>query len=292
MALSMTGYGRGINTDSEYTVTVDLKSVNHRYLELFFKLPRPYGFLEDRLRREIASRISRGKLEITVQVDRTVPETIQVTLNKPLLDSYMKAIEEIKTRYQPEGTVNIESLLNLPDVFSIVKPEEDQERLSGLAVAAITEALDSLIAMRRNEGNGLCRDIREKLDYLEQLRTSLLEWAPQIVLHYQERLIKRVHELTGGLELDPNRITNEVAIFADKSDITEELVRIDSHLRQFAGLLKLSEPTGRRLDFLIQELNREINTIGSKASDLKAAQIVIAFKAELEKIREQIQNIE
>lgn len=292
MALSMTGYGRGVVSTPDYTVTIDLKSVNHRYLELYFKIPKTYSFLEDKLRREISGKISRGKIEVSLTIEKSSLEEAQVKLNKPLVASYLKAVQELKSDYAISGEVDLKTVTQLADIFEITQPEEDLELLNGIAVEALNEALRALIQTRQTEGRGLAVDIQAKLGILEQFRLELQVLAPNVVAGYQERLTRRIQELTGGVELDPGRLAMEVAIFADKSDITEELVRIESHLRQFSEILDAGEAIGRRLDFLIQELNREINTVGSKANDLKIAQIVINFKAELEKIREQIQNIE
>lgn len=292
MALSMTGYGRGVVTAQDYTVTIDLKSINHRYLELYFKIPKIYAFLEDRLRRQISAQISRGKVEISITIEKLTPAEARVELNQSLLSSYLMAIQELKNKYGIGGEADLKTVLSLPELFKTTQPEEDQEILAVTAGEALDAALKSLVANRKLEGEGLCRDIQSKLTVLENYRLTLLELAPKVVTTYQERLTKRIQELTGGVEIDPNRLATEVAIFADKSDITEESVRIQSHLKQFMQFLGSMEPIGRRLDFLVQELNREINTVGSKANDTNIAQLVINFKAELEKIREQIQNIE
>ena len=292
MALSMTGYGRGVGTTSDYTITIDLKAVNHRYLELYFKIPKAYAFLEDRLRREIASRISRGKLEIVVQVEKTVPEDTQIELNQNLAASYLKAINELQRQFTLTGTLSIESFINLPNLFNLIQTPDAQEQIEEIALIALGQALTALLKMRQAEGEGLINNIRLKLNTLAEFRELLLDFTPEVVRNYQERLERRVQELGAGIEIDPNRLATEIAIFADKSDITEELVRIESHLKQFINGLKVDEPIGRKLDFIIQELNREINTVGSKANDLRISQTVIDFKVELEKIREQIQNIE
>ena len=292
MALSMTGYGRGVGTTSDYMITIDLKAVNHRYLELYFKIPKAYAFLEDRLRREIASRISRGKLEIVVQVEKTVPEDTQIELNQNLAASYLKAINELQRQFTLTGTLSIESFINLPNLFNLIQTPDAQEQIEEIALIALGQALTALLKMRQAEGEGLIDNIRLKLNILAEFRELLLDFTPEVVKNYQERLERRIQELSAGIEIDPNRLATEIAIFADKSDITEELVRIESHLKQFLNGLKVDEPIGRKLDFIIQELNREINTVGSKANDLRISQTVIDFKVELEKIREQIQNIE
>jgi uncharacterized protein (TIGR00255 family) len=288
----MTGYGRGVFSTEEYSITIDLKSINHRYLELYFKIPKAYQFLEDKLRREIAGKISRGKVEISLLIENLSPAEVRVELNQSIITSYLKAIRELQSNYAIAGEVDISTFISLPEIFKTLQPEEDQERLVQIVGQALDMALKSLVANRRLEGDGLCQDIRNKLQTLDKYRVGLLGLASQVVATYQEKLTKRIQELTSGVDIDPNRLATEVAIFADKSDITEETVRIESHLKQFQQIFDSNEPIGRRMDFLIQELNREINTVGSKASDINIAQLVINFKAELEKIREQIQNIE
>lgn len=292
MALSMTGYGRGIKATPAYSMTIDIKSINHRYLEMYFKIPRAYSFIEDKLRRELATKVSRGKIEVTVTIEKFLSEEVLVKLNRPLLTSYFKAIDELTTEFNIQGKPDLNTILNLPDVTQTVQPTEDQEQLEILAGEVFSEAIDSLLKMRRTEGRQLVVDLQERLANLNEFRQKLAELAPEMVSDYRIRLTKRIQELTDGIEVDPNRLATEVAIFADKSDINEELVRIESHLHQFQKTLNLDEPIGRKLDFMVQELNREVNTIGSKANDLKIAQLVIQFKSELEKIREQIQNIE
>ncbi len=292
MALSMTGYGRGTKSTSAYSVTIDIKSINHRYLEMSFKMPRIYSVLEDKLRRDLAAKLSRGKIEVIVSIEKFLSEEVLVKLNRPLLISYFKAIDELITDYNLQGRPDLTTVLNLPEIMQTVQPAEDQEQLEVLAGEVLNEAIDNLLKMRRLEGGQLAGDLQDKLECLNEFREQLAELSPEMVSEYRIRLTKRIQELTEGIEVDPNRIAAEVAIFADKSDINEELVRIESHLHQFHKTLDLNEPIGRKLDFVVQELNREINTIGSKGNDLKIAQIVIQFKSELEKIREQIQNIE
>lgn len=292
MARSMTGYGRGIKANPAYSITIDLKAVNHRYLELYFKIPRAYSFIEDKLRRHLTSRLSRGKIEVTVTIEKLLSDEILVELNRPLLNSYFKAIDELTTEFNIKGKPDLTTILNLPDAMRTVQPAEDQEQIGALAEEVLNKAIDNLLKMRYTEGSQLALDLEDKLASLSELWRQLSEFAPEMVTDYRLRLAKRIQELTEGVEVDPNRLATEVAIFADKSDINEELVRIESHIHQFRKTLDLNEPVGRKLDFIVQELNREINTIGSKANDLRISQIVIQFKSELEKIREQIQNIE
>ncbi|MGD8400788.1 MAG: YicC/YloC family endoribonuclease [Bacillota bacterium] len=292
MLYSMTGYGRGFHTTAEYHITVDIKSVNHRYLDLYFKVPKAYVFLEDRLRRIITGKINRGKLDITINIEKTATPEARVELNRPLISAYLAAIRELQSGYQLPGELNIQSLLSLPDLFITMQPEEDQEQLTLAVSQALEPALTFLLQMREAEGRQLVADLKQKLSLLRQYYQSLTEAAPLVVTSYREKLTKRLNELAGEVDFDPNRLAQEIAIFADRSDISEELARVESHLQQFLTTLEITGPAGRKLDFLIQELNREINTIGSKANDLQIAQIVIDFKTELEKLREQIQNLE
>jgi uncharacterized protein (TIGR00255 family) len=288
----MTGYGRGSQTTALYNVTIDVKSVNHRYLDIYFKITKNFGFLEERLRRVINGKISRGKLDITLNIERMAAPEVRVELNRPLLAAYLAAIREMQSAYQLQGVVDIQAVLALPDVLSPGQPEEDQDQLTAAAGQALEQALAALIRMRQAEGEQLVNDLQQKLTVMCQYYSDLTRAAPLVVTGYREKLAKRVQELAGEIDLDPQRLAAEVAIFADRSDISEELARLESHLRQFTETLNLDGPVGRKLDFLIQELNREINTIGSKANDLQIARIVINFKTELEKLREQIQNLE
>lgn len=292
LALSMTGYGRGIKSSPAYSITIDIKSINHRYCEMYFKIPRIYSFLEDKLRRDLLAKISRGKIEVIVTIEKFLSEDVLVKLNRPLLTSYFKAIKELTTDFKVQGEPDLTTILSLPDIMQTIQPAEDQEQLESLAGEVLCEAINNLLAMRRLEGGQLARNLQDKINNLNGFRNQLADFSPEMVLEYRTRLVKRIQELTEGIDVDPNRLATEVAIFADKSDINEELVRIESHLQQVYKTLDLDESIGRKLDFIIQELNREINTIGSKSNDLKISQIVILFKSELEKIREQIQNIE
>ena len=292
LANSMTGFGRGAYTSDEYNITIDIKSVNHRYLDIYFKVSKAYAFLEEKLRREITGKIARGKLDIAINIERIATPEVQVELNRPLVQAYLAAFEEMKSAYQLQGDVCVQSLITLPDIFVTTSPEEDQEKLGQAVVIALNQALAMMTRMREAEGRQLVADLLQKLAVLREYYGEIATLAPSVVISYKEKLAKRVQELAGDIEIDPGRLALEVAIFADRSDISEELTRLESHLQQFQETLELSEPIGRKLDFLVQELNREINTIGSKANDLQIAQIVINFKAELEKIREQIQNLE
>ena len=221
MALSMTGYGRGINSRDEYSITVDLKSINHRYLELYFRIPKAYYFLEDRLRRDISSKISRGKLEVTLNIERYNPVESRVELDKALLESYITAIQGMKGEFKLKGKLTLASIINLPNIFKLNQPEEDQDKLFTVAGAALKEALNSLLEARTVEGDNISKDLQTRIASLEKWRTELLTVAPEVVVSYQEKLAQRIKELIGGLEIDPGRLAMEIAIFADKADISE-----------------------------------------------------------------------
>lgn len=288
----MTGYGRGVKTTADYCITIDVKSVNHRYLDINFRIPKNYAYLEDKLRRDLSQFVSRGKIDVSVNIDSFLNDRIEIKLNHSVISAYLSSVAELKEIYSIPGELDLQTIVKLPEVFEETQLEEDQETVIQIASDALAEAMTTLLTMRRREGQKLAEDFMQRIIVLGGLRQRLVELAPTVVELYRERLIKRIQDLTSGIDVDPNRIATEVAIFAERSDINEELVRIESHLQQFTHALNLQEPIGRKLDFLIQELNREINTIGSKANDLQMAQIVIEFKAELEKLREQVQNIE
>jgi len=288
----MTGYGRGVKTTADYSITIDVKSVNHRYLDINFRIPKNYAYLEDKLRRDLSQFVSRGKIDVSVNIESFINNRTQIKLNHSVITAYLASAAELKGIYAIPGELDLPTIVRLPEVFELTPVEEDQETVSQIASEALAEAMAILLAMRRREGQKLVEDFMQRINILSNLRHQITELAPSVVELYRERLTKRIQDLTGGIEVDPNRVAMEVAIFAERSDINEELVRIASHLQQFTHALNLDEPIGRKLDFLIQELNREINTIGSKANDLQISQIVIEFKAELEKLREQVQNIE
>ncbi len=288
----MTGYGRGVKTTADYSITIDVKSVNHRYLDINFRIPKNYAYLEDKLRRDLSQFVSRGKIDVSVNIESFINNRTQIKLNHSVITAYLTSAAELKGIYAIPGELDLPTIVRLPEVFELTPVEEDQETVSQIASEALAEAMAILLAMRRREGQKLVEDFMQRINILSNLRHQITELAPSVVELYRERLTKRIQDLTGGIEVDPNRVAMEVAIFAERSDINEELVRIASHLQQFTHALNLDEPIGRKLDFLIQELNREINTIGSKANDLQISQIVIEFKAELEKLREQVQNIE
>lgn len=292
MALSMTGFGRGEYSSSFYKVRVEIRSVDHRYLDLSFRIPRAYLILEDKLRTVLNESLSRGKVDVTVTIEPSLESEKKVDVDWGLADGYVNAINAIKERYGLAGELSLESLLTMPDVIRPAENEQDLEVLWEAVRPALTEAIEALLATRKREGAAMAADIDNRLTAISALTAQMTERAPVVIEAYRSRLEKRLAELTLDVMADPARIATEVALFADRSNIDEELTRLQSHLSQARDLLKSKESIGRRFDFLLQELNRESNTIGSKANDLALSNIVIEVKSELEKIREQIQNIE
>lgn len=292
MALSMTGFGRGEYSNSFYKVRVEIRSVNHRYLDLSFRIPRAYLILEDKLRTVLNESLSRGKVDVTVTIEPSLESEKKVDVDWGLADGYVNAINAIKERYGLAGELSLESLLTMSDVIRPAENEQDLEVLWEAVRPALTEAIEALLATRKREGAAMAADIDNRLTAISALTAQMTERAPVVIEAYRSRLEKRLAELTLDVMADPARIATEVALFADRSNIDEELTRLQSHLSQARDLLKSKESIGRRFDFLLQELNRESNTIGSKANDLALSNIVIEVKSELEKIREQIQNIE
>ncbi len=288
----MTGFGQGEAANNEYRINLSIKAINHRYLEIYCKIPRNFSFLEEGIRRELGKRLSRGKIEVLLEIKKFTSNDNLVEPNTPLAASYLKSLRDLQEKLSISGKIEITALLSLPEVFTVTAPAENIELLETATQTALEQAVVQLLEMRTAEGRNLTVNLTERIAFLEKQYLELQKIAPLVVGLYQEKLTKRVAELTQGIEIDPHRLAMEVALFADKADISEELTRIKSHLQQFVNILVTDKSIGRKLDFLIQELNREINTISSKANDLKIAQIVIDFKTELEKIREQIQNIE
>jgi len=292
----MTGYGRSRQTVNGRDITVEVRSVNNRYLDCSVKMPRAYIFAEDALKALVQKSISRGKVDVFVSVEAMGAEETVVTVNEPLARSYMAALKKLME--MPEGGGRVKGnyyateLARMPDVLTVSKAEEDLESLSADLCAVAGEALDAHAAMRAVEGQKLAEDILGRLDAIEAITARVEERSPQTVAEYREKLLARMQEVLQSTTIDESRILTEAAIFADKVAVDEETVRLRSHLGQLREMLQGGVPVGRKLDFLIQEVNRESNTIGSKCCDLQIARDVVELKAEIEKIREQVQNIE
>lgn len=289
MVLSMTGFGTGV-AEGEKRVTVEMKSVNHRYLDLFIRMPKGYLMLEDVVRREVSQRLHRGRIEVFVSIEDFEDKPRNVKIDWGLVRGYEAALRELERAlhisYRAEG----EHIIRQPDV--LVAEEVGADVVEPLLKEALQKAIDSLISMRIAEGGNLAGDLRQRIQVLRNMSSEIRARVPQVVESYKDKLSQRIAELLQGVVVDEERLAMEVALFADRSNITEEIVRIGSHLDQFSLILEQDEPIGRKLDFLVQELQREFNTIASKASDAEISQMVVEAKAELEKIREQVQNIE
>lgn len=293
MVRSMTGYGRGEAGGEAKGFTVEIRSVNHRFCEVVTRMPKSYAALEDRVRKAIQEKVSRGRLDVFITVENfACGRNRAVTVDKELARAYFNALQELKSATGAAGEIDVVDLARLPDVLALEEKDEDLEEIWSVMLTAVQQATDSLVAMREQEGRRLAEDILHRIDKIEQMNNQIAERAPLVVDDYRERMRQRIQELLGEIEIDENRLASEVAFFADRSNITEEIVRLRSHFKQVREAVKVPEPVGRKLDFLVQELNREVNTIGSKANDTQISAQVIAAKSEIEKIREQVQNIE
>ncbi len=292
MLRSMTGFGRASVEKNGYAVSFEMKSVNHRFFEFSCRLPRQYGFLEDKIKSYIASKVSRGKIDCYLTVEALDTENADVVVNHTLAGAYMNALRELSEKYSIPSDFGSVSLARFPDVFLLRKADEDEEMLWELTREAADSALDKFIHMREAEGAKMKADIQSRERFILDCVSFVEERSPQTVKEYNDKLISRVRELIGDVSLDESRIIQEVAVYADKVAVAEETVRLRSHIAQLDTFLESSEPVGRKMDFLVQEINREANTIGSKANDVEIARKVVDIKAEIEKIREQIQNIE
>ena len=292
MVKSMTGYGRAEDTLNGCTITVELRSVNNRYLDCNVRMPRLYLFAEETIKSRVQNTISRGKVDVFVTLDSTGGEQVQVSVNQPLADGYYAALTQLAERYGLSKDISVSLLSRFPDVLLAEKAEEDVEQRAQDICSVLDRALADFDQMRTREGARLEADVLSRAARIEELVGKVEERSPQTVAEYRAKLEARMNEVLSNTQLDPARILTEAAIFADKVAVDEETVRLRSHIGQLRHMLEQGGATGRKLDFLIQELNREANTIGSKCSDIDIARHVVDIKAEIEKIREQVQNIE
>ena len=292
MIKSMTGYGSAKGAVGELKISVELKSVNNRYLDVSVRMPRSFLFAEDAVKAAVGKHISRGKVDLFVSVDSSDADSMTVKVNEPLLRGYIEAIRHISAEYGLAEELGAVSVSRFPDILSVEKKELDAEAISEGIVAVTEEALRDFDAMRLREGEKLCADVLEKLAAIELLVAKVEQEAPQTVEAYRVRLREKMSELLSSAAIDDNRILAEAAIYADRIAVDEETVRLRSHMSQLRGMLAGGSPIGRKIDFLIQEFNREANTIGSKCQNSDIAHTVVELKSEIEKIREQIQNIE
>lgn len=288
----MTGYGRAVKTLNGREITVELRSVNNRFLDCTVKLPRAFSYAEDAVKQKVKECVSRGKVDVYIGVNTVESENVKVSLNRPVLEGYLDALRTIAQDYDVRDDVSAVNLARFPEVFTVEKPEEDEERNTADIVSVAADAISAYNAMRAKEGAALATDLRNHaavvLSYVEKVEVR----SPVTIAEYRTRLENKLREILESKAIDESRILTETAIFADKVAVDEETVRLRSHLAQLDDLLTAGGAIGRKLDFLLQEMNREANTIGSKGNDLEQARAVVEIKAELEKIREQIQNIE
>ena len=292
MIKSMTGYGKSEQTIDSLNVTVEIKSVNHRYFEFSARVPREYGFLEEKLKKYCNSLITRGKVECYVSVEDLEEREMEVNVNETLAAGYVKALKELSERFGLKDDISAVTLSRYPDVITLHEASEDEERIWNAVKTVAETAVSKFIEMRETEGSKLRGDILSRADYIIECVEFIEGRSPETVREYNEKLKQRMKELLGDAAVDEQRLLNEAAIYADKIAVDEETVRLRSHISQLREFMNSSEAIGRKLDFLVQEINREANTIGSKAQDVDIAKKVIAIKAEVEKIREQVQNIE
>lgn len=296
MVKSMTGYGRGEYIDEKKSITVEIKAVNHRYCDVYVKMPRRYSFAEERIKSDVRDALKRGKIEVLVTVDSFGESENDIRLNEDVARKYYRALKALEETFELDqnGGVTLSMLAGMPDVIKAVPAEEDEEALLHSLGVATEIALQNIINMRAAEGERLAKDILMRADIIEEIKDKIKERAPEIGKEYADKFRERVNELLEGkLEVPEERVLVEAAVFADKANITEELVRLESHIQQLRNFFDTEEETvGKKIDFLIQEMNREANTIGSKSNDTEITSWMLDLKAEIEKIREQVQNIE
>ena len=288
----MTGYGRAVETVNGREFTVELRSVNNRYLDCTVKLPRMLSFAEEAVKQAVKASVSRGKVDVFITVRSESAADTAVTLNTAVLEGYLAAMQRMVTEFGVKDDISVTALSRMPEVFTIEKPQVDEEQLLSDLLSVVGKALDGYNAMRCTEGAALDKDLRSRGDTIRSLVAQVEQGNAQTVIDYRARLEAKLKEVLANTAIDESRILNEAALFSDKVEVDEETVRLRSHLQQMDTMLTTGGAVGRKLDFLLQEMNREANTIGSKCTDVRLARVVVDIKAELEKIREQTQNIE
>lgn len=292
MLKSMTGYGRQESLVSGKKILVEIRSVNQRFTDYSIKLPRHLAFLEDKVRNYASEWITRGKVDIYISVESYDEADKDVLLNTALAKNYIEVLHQLRDEFDLKDDISVMNVARFTDIFKTERKEEDEEKIWSDVKGVMGEAMEAFAAMRRREGERIEKDLVERIDYMKTLAEQIDERSPQTVEEYKERLYTKIRELLENREIDEGRVLTEVAIFADKVAVNEETVRLGSHFEEFYNIINSGEPAGRKLDFLIQEINREVNTIGSKSQDIEIAKIVVTLKGEIEKLREQIQNIE
>lgn len=293
MTYSMTGFGRGESENKQYKIVIEIKSVNHRYNDIIIKMPKKLNVLEEKMKAKIKNYVNRGRVEVFVNFEESEAENFVITPNYTVLDQYVSALEAIKDKYTVVDDMGVSLLARYPDALKVEFQEVDEELIWTLMESALTGALENLKTMRQVEGVKLKEDTISRVNVIRGIVKEIEKLAPDIVATHKEKMLERIKDLLDGtIEVDEQRIAMEIAVFSDKTNITEEIVRLESHFEQLVNILDESKPVGRKLDFLIQEMNREVNTIGSKSPDIDISNYVVDMKSEIEKIREQIQNIE
>lgn len=292
MIKSMTGYGRAQKILNGRDILVEIRSVNHRYYEYNSRVPRAYNYIDEKLKVLLKSGITRGKVDVSVTISNIEGRDTEVALNKGVAEGYIKALRSAADELGVADDLTLSNLIRLPDVFIVQKTPDNEDEVWGDVSQVAEEALSRFVAMRETEGEKMRHDVLQKVDCILDMVAKVEELSPQTVENYRERLYRKLSEILESKDVDQQRIVTESAVFAEKIAVDEETVRLRSHISQLRELVDSSESIGRKLDFIVQEMNREVNTIGSKAQDLNITKIVVDMKAELEKIREQIQNIE
>ena len=292
MIRSMTGFGRAQASVEGYNITVEIRSVNHRYFEFYAKMPRAYSFLEEKVKALLSTGISRGKVECSIQLEATADESVVVSVNEPLAKGYVDAVRQIADTFNLPDDMTAFTVARFSDVLAVSKAPVDEELLWSKVSPVVQEALDGFVSMRATEGERLADDVLSRAETILGNVAYIEERSPETVKQYSEKLLERMRTVLGDTQVDEARILTEAAVYADKVAVAEETVRLRSHIKQFEDLLSDTKPVGRKLDFIVQEMNRETNTIGSKAQDIEIAHTVVDIKSEIEKIREQIQNME
>ena len=292
MLKSMTGYGRAQKILNGRDITVEIRSVNHRYYEYTSRIPKTYSYIDEKMKALLKTSISRGKIDVSVTINNIEGKDSEIAVNKSIAEGYVSALRGIVDELGLKDDLTLSKLIKLPDIFNIQKTPDDEEMVWNDVYEVTNDALEKFIDMRSVEGKALGENIIEKADYILEMVEKVEELSPQTVENYRNRLYKKLSEVLEDKNIDDQRILTEAAVFSEKIAVDEETVRLRSHISQLKTILESDEAVGRKLDFIVQEINREVNTIGSKAQDLNVTKIVVEMKSEIEKIREQIQNIE
>ncbi|MDE7098753.1 MAG: YicC family protein [Ruminococcus sp.] len=292
MLKSMTGYGRTQKILNGRDILVEIRSVNHRYYEYSSRIPRTYNYIDEKLKVLLKQKISRGKVDVNVSINNIEGRDTAIAINKGVAEGYVNALRSVSAELNLKDDITLSKLIKLPDIFNVQKAPDDEEQVWNDVAEVATEAIEKFVEMREKEGVKLYNDVLEKTSLILEMVGKVEELSPITTENYRNRLYQKLNEILNGKDFDQQRIITEAAVFAEKIAVDEETVRLRSHISQLVDLLESGDAIGRKLDFIVQEMNREVNTIGSKAQDLNITKLVVDMKAELEKIREQIQNIE